>query len=73
GTFYVFANITSSGLSSDEFCVRLLGEQRVAVVPGTAFGESGEGFVRISYATSMEHIKEACSRIESFLESLRNE
>lgn len=73
GTFYVFANITSSGLSSDEFCVRLLEEQRVAVVPGTAFGESGEGFVRISYATSMEHIKEACSRIESFLESLRNE
>lgn len=73
GTFYVFANITSSGLSSDEFCVRLLEEQRVAVVPGTAFGESGEGFVRISYATSMEHIKEACSRIESFLESLRDE
>lgn len=73
GTFYVFANITSSGLSSDEFCVRLLEEQRVAVVPGTAFGESGEGFVRISYATSMAHIKEACSRIESFLESLRDE
>ncbi|PAU68655.1 aromatic amino acid aminotransferase [Bifidobacterium italicum] len=72
GTFYVFANITSSGLSSDEFCVRLLEEQRVAVVPGTAFGESGEGFVRISYATSMEHIKEACSRIGLFLESLRD-
>lgn len=72
GTFYVFANITSSGLSSDEFCVRLLEEQRVAVVPGTAFGDSGEGFVRISYATGMEQIKEACSRIEAFLASLRD-
>lgn len=72
GTFYVFANITSSGLSSDEFCVRLLEEQKVAIVPGTAFGESGEGFVRISYATSMEHIKEACARIDAFLETLRN-
>ncbi|PAU67395.1 pyridoxal phosphate-dependent aminotransferase [Bifidobacterium criceti] len=72
GTFYVFANITSSGLMSDEFCVRLLEEQKVAVVPGTAFGESGEGFVRISYATSMEQIKEACARIEGFLETLRD-
>ena len=72
GTFYVFADITSSGLSSDEFCVRLLEEQKVAIVPGTAFGESGEGFVRISYATSMEHIKEACARIDAFLETLRN-
>lgn len=72
GTFYVFANITSSGLSSDEFCVRLLEEQRVAVVPGTAFGDSGEGFVRISYATGVEQIKEACSRIETFLASLRD-
>ena len=71
GTFYVFANITSSGLSSDEFCVRLLDEQKVAIVPGTAFGESGEGFVRISYATSMEHIKEACARIEAFLAPLQ--
>lgn len=71
GTFYVFANITSSGLSSDEFCVRLLEEQKVAIVPGTAFGESGEGFVRISYATSMEHIKEACARIEAFLAPLQ--
>ena len=72
GTFYAFADITSSGLSSDEFCVRLLEEQKVAIVPGTAFGESGEGFVRISYATSMEHIKEACARIDAFLETLRN-
>lgn len=73
GTFYVFANITSSGLSSDEFCVRLLEEQKVAIVPGTAFGESGEGFVRISYATSMEDIKEACARIDAFLETLHND
>lgn len=73
GTFYVFANITSSGLSSDEFCVRLLEGQKVAIVPGTAFGESGEGFVRISYATSMEDIKEACARIDAFLETLHND
>ncbi len=73
GTFYVFANITSSGLSSDEFCVRLLEEEKVAIVPGTAFGESGEGFVRISYATSMEDIKEACARIDAFLETLHND
>ena len=73
GTFYVFANITSSGLSSDEFCVRLLEEQKVAIVPGTAFGESGDGFVRISYATSMEDIKEACARIDAFLETLHND
>ena len=50
--------------------MRLLEEHKVAIVPGTAFGDSGEGFVRISYATSMENIKEACSRIEAFLESL---
>ncbi len=73
GTFYVFANITSSGLSSDEFCVRLLEEQKVAIVPGTAFGEAGEGFVRISYATSMEDLKEACARIDAFLETLHND
>lgn len=67
GTFYAFPNITSSGLSSDEFCMQLLESQKVAIVPGTAFGDSGEGFVRISYATSMANIKEACNRIEIFL------
>lgn len=71
GTFYAFPDISSTGLTSDEFCVRLLESQRVAVVPGTAFGEHGEGFIRISYATSMENVKEACNRIEAFLESLK--
>ncbi|MGI6512730.1 MAG: aminotransferase class I/II-fold pyridoxal phosphate-dependent enzyme [Catenisphaera adipataccumulans] len=70
GTFYVFANIKKSGLSSDDFCEKLLSDQKVACVPGTAFGESGEGFIRISYAYSMDHIKTACDRIEIFLKKL---
>lgn len=70
GTFYVFPDITSTGLDSDQFCVQLLEQQKIAVVPGTAFGEHGEGFVRISYATSMENIIEACNRIEAFVTSL---
>lgn len=73
GTFYVFPDISSSGLSSDEFCTRLLEEEKVAIVPGTAFGPHGEGFARISYATSMDSIKEACSRMEAFLERLRQD
>lgn len=68
GTFYVFANITPTGLSSDEFAEELLKEEKVAVVPGTAFGESGEGFVRMSYATSMENLKSAADKIESFIQ-----
>ena len=71
GTFYAFPDITSTGLTSHQFCVRLLEEQKVAVVPGTAFGEHGEGFVRISYATSYENLKEACDRIEAFVASLK--
>lgn len=71
GTFYAFPDITSTSLTSDQFCVRLLEEQKVAVVPGTAFGEHGEGFVRISYATSYENLKEACDRIEAFVASLK--
>lgn len=73
GTFYVFPSIASTGLTSEEFCTRLLEQEKVAIVPGTAFGEHGEGFVRISYATSMDSIKEACSRIEHFLETLEAE
>lgn len=73
GTFYVFPDISSTGLTSDEFCVQLLESQKVAIVPGTAFGDSGEGFCRISYATSMANIKEACNRIERFLETLKQE
>lgn len=67
GAFYVFPSIQSTGLSSDEFCEKLLYEKKVAVVPGTAFGASGEGYVRISYSYSIEHILEALGRIEAFL------
>ena len=67
GAFYVFPSITVTGLSSEEFCNRLLQEQHVAVVPGNAFGESGEGHVRISYSYSVEHLIEALKRIEKFV------
>ena len=70
GAFYVFPHIPDCGLSSEEFCSRLLMEQRVAVVPGSAFGESGEGHVRISYSYSMNHLREACSRIRAFLKTI---
>ena len=73
GAFYAFPSIKSTGLSSDEFCERLLYSKRVALVPGTAFGESGEGFVRASYCYSTEHIKTALSRIEEFLCELKGE
>ncbi len=72
GAFYVFPSIQSTGLSSEEFCTRLLYDQKVAVVPGSAFGASGEGFIRCSYAYSIENIKTALSRIEKFLQSLSN-
>ena len=67
GAFYVFPSIQKSGLSSEEFCRKLLTEEHVAVVPGSAFGECGEGFVRISYSYSLKHITEALSRMERFL------
>lgn len=70
GAFYAFPSIQSTGMSSMEFCERLLAAQRVAVVPGDAFGESGEGYVRICYAQSMQNIIEAMNRIEAFLKSL---
>ena len=73
GAFYVFPNITEFGLSSEEFAQRLLMEEKVAVVPGTAFGECGEGFLRISYAYSLEDLKEALGRLENFVSRLRNE
>ena len=60
-------------MTSEEFCTRLLKEKEVAVVPGTAFGESGEGNVRISYAYSLKHLMEAISRIEKFLKKLEAE
>lgn len=73
GAFYVFPDIRSSGLSSDEFCERFLREQRVAVIPGSAFGPGGEGFVRACYAASMKDIAEAVRRMEIFLHSLKQE
>jgi len=71
GAFYIYPDIRKFGLSSEEFCGRLLYEQRCAIVPGTAFGESGEGFARISYAYSVKHITEALARMEKFVKSLR--
>ena len=70
GAFYVFPSIASTGLTSEEFCTRLLEEKQVACVPGTAFGASGEGHVRCSYATSIEKLNEALGRIRAFVESL---
>ncbi|MCL2227953.1 MAG: aminotransferase class I/II-fold pyridoxal phosphate-dependent enzyme [Oscillospiraceae bacterium] len=70
GAFYLFPSIKRFGLTSEEFCSRLLSEQRLAVVPGSAFGDSGEGHVRISYAYSVENIKEALVRLRKFIDSL---
>lgn len=70
GAFYIFPNISSTGLKSDEFCERLLYEKKVACVPGTAFGAGGDDFVRCSYASSLENLKEALRRIKSFIEEL---
>ena len=70
GAFYCFPSIKSTGLSSEEFCERLLLSKKVAVVPGSAFGQCGEGFIRASYCYSTDHIKEALSRIEEFLGEL---
>lgn len=67
GAFYVFPSIKRTGLSSEEFCERLLNSKKVAVVPGNAFGESGEGFIRVSYAYSLKHLMEAMERIRDFL------
>ncbi len=71
GAFYVFPCIKEFGLSSEEFAERLLREEKVAVVPGTAFGDCGEGFLRISYAYSLENLKIALEKIEKFVEKLR--
>ncbi|MBQ8077112.1 MAG: aminotransferase class I/II-fold pyridoxal phosphate-dependent enzyme, partial [Eubacterium sp.] len=73
GAFYMFPCIKSTGLSSEEFCERLIKAKRVAVVPGNAFGDSGEGFIRVSYCYSIDNIKEAIRRIGEFVEELKNE
>lgn len=70
GAFYAYPNIGKFGLSSDEFCEKLLRETRCAIVPGTAFGKTGEGFARISYAYSIKHIDAALERIETFIKKL---
>ena len=71
GAFYMFPNIREFGLSSGEFALKLLKEEKVAVVPGDSFGECGEGFVRISYAASLQNLKEAVNRIFRFLSRYR--
>ena len=73
GAFYVFPSIKEFGMNSEEFAEGLLMEEKVAVVPGTAFGECGEGFLRISYAYSIEDLKEALGRVEHFIQRLRAE
>lgn len=70
GAFYLFPCIKSTGMTSDEFCEKLLFEEKVAVVPGTAFGECGEGFIRCSYAYSIEDIKKALVKIKSFIDKI---
>ena len=70
GAFYIFPDIRKYGMSSEEFATELLNKEHVVVVPGTAFGESGEGFVRISYAYSLDALKEAIKRIEKFIKTI---
>ena len=72
GAFYVFPSVQEFGMTSEEFALRFLEEEKVAVVPGTAFGDCGEGFLRISYAYSIEDLKEALGRLERFIERLRS-
>ena len=73
GAFYAFPCIKEFGMTSDEFALRFLQEEKVAVVPGTAFGACGEGFLRISYAYSLEELKKALGRLECFVNRLREE
>jgi aminotransferase len=70
GAFYCFPRVSGTGLDDEEFCRRLLLEEKVVVVPGNAFGERGRGHVRACYAASLERIEEACDRIERFIGGL---
>ena len=70
GAFYVFPSISATGLTSEQFCTRLLQEKQVACVPGTAFGACGERHIRCSYATSIENLTEALKRIRAFVREL---
>ena len=73
GAFYVFPCIKEFGMTSEEFATRFLEEEKVAVVPGTAFGDCGEGYLRISYAYSLENLKVAIGRLAHFITKLRAE
>ena len=73
GAFYAFPSIKRFGMTSDEFATRFLREEKVAVVPGTAFGASGEGFLRVSYAYSLKNLKEALGRMANFVKRLDEE
>jgi len=73
GAFYVFPSIKSLGMTSEEFCEKLLYSEKIAVVPGTAFGDSGEGYIRCSYAYSLKNLEEALMRIERFVNKVRGE
>ena len=72
GAFYVFPCIREFGMTSEEFAEKLLMEEKVAVVPGTAFGDCGEGFIRISYAYSLDNLKTALERVQRFIGKLKN-
>ena len=67
GSFYCFINISKFGYSSEQFALKLMNEAKVVIIPGTAFGEHGEGYLRLSYAYSLDELKESLNRIESFL------
>ena len=71
GAFYVFPCIKEFGMTSEEFATRFLEEEHVAAVPGSAFGDSGEGFLRISYAYSLDNLKIAMERLKNFVEKIR--
>ena len=71
GAFYAFPDIRSTGLTSNQFCEKMLEEEKVAIIPGVAFGACGEGFVRISYAASIDNIEEALVRLERFVNKYR--
>ena len=69
GAFYIFPSIKQLGMTSDEFANKLLQEEKLAVVPGTAFGDCGEGFIRISYAYSLDDLKKAIERLKRFIDN----
>ena len=71
GAFYIFPSIKTTGLSSEEFCKKLLDVENVACVPGNAFGDAGEGYIRISYAYSLEELEIAFAKIKKFNQNLK--